>query len=98
MLLLDATDVVGVRAAGGMPRVAQLERPPDRTLRAAADPDLGLRRRVRFGGRVVERPVLPFEIALAVPEGAQQPDRLVGTLAAALELDIHEVELVLVPA
>jgi len=46
----------------------------------------------------LERPVLPLEVALAAPERAHQPDRLVGTPAAALELDAHEVELVLVPA
>src|SRR5712691_5700164 len=98
MLLLDAADVVGIGAAGGMPGVAQFERPPDRALRAAADPDLRLRRLVRLGGRVVERPVLPFESALAVPERAQQPDRLVGSPAAALERNANEAELVLVPA
>ena len=40
----------------------------------------------------------PFEVALAVPERAHQPDLLVGSPTAALELDAHEVELVLVPA
>src|SRR2546429_7386518 len=98
MLLLDAADVCGVGAAGGMPRVAQLKRPPDGALGAAADPDLRLPRRVRLGHRVVERPVLPVEVALAVPERPHQADRLVGAPAAAPELDAHELELVSVPA
>src|SRR5207253_1636053 len=78
--------------------VAELERPPDCALRAATDPDLRLLRGMRLGGRVVERPEVPVEVALALPERAHQPDPLVGTPAAALELDAHEVELVPVPA
>src|SRR5438093_10822590 len=42
MLLLHAANVLGVRAARRMPHVPQLERPADRALRAAADPDLWL--------------------------------------------------------
>src|SRR6266540_6199365 len=98
MLLLDAADMAGVRPTRRMPHVPQLERPPDRTLRAATDPDLRLRGRVRLRGHALERPVLPFEVALAVPERAHQPDRLVGTPAAALKRNAHVVELVLVPA
>src|SRR6266540_3209367 len=98
MLLLDAADVIRIRRARGMPHVAELERAPDRRRRAAADPDLRLRRRMRLRGRVVERPELAFEIALAAPERTHQPDRLVPAAAAALERHAHEVVLVLVPA
>src|SRR6266545_371324 len=98
MVLLDAADMVGIGASRGMPGVSQFERPPDRALRAAAHPDLRHRRRVRLGRRLMERPVLPVEVALAIPERAHQPNRLVGTPAAALEVDAHEVELILVPA
>src|SRR3989442_10452041 len=90
--------MVDVGATRRMPRVAQLERPPDRALRAAAGPDLRLRRWVRLRGRFMERPVLAFEVPLALPERTHQPDRLVGSPAAVLELNTHEVELVLVPA
>src|SRR5882724_9919311 len=98
MLLLHSPDVPRIRPARRMPRIAQFERTPDRAVRAASDPDLRLRRRVRLRGRVVERPVLPLEVALAVPERTHQPDRLVGSPAAAFELDAHEVELVSMPA
>src|SRR6266581_4822275 len=98
MPLLHAPHVLRIRPARRMPDIPQLERAPDRALRAAADPDLRLRRRVRLRGRVVERPVLPVEVTLAVPKGAHKSDRLVCTPAAALELNTHEVELVLVPA
>jgi PPOX class probable F420-dependent enzyme len=98
VLLLDAPNVVGVRAARRMPGIAQFERAPYGSLRTAANPDLGLRRGVRLRGRVVEGPVLPLEVVFAVPESAHQPERLVGAAAAALELDAHELELVLVPA
>src|SRR5437870_2603094 len=81
-----------------MPRVAELAGAADRAIRAAAHPDLRLPRRLRLEGRVVERPPLPLEVALAVPERAHQANRLVGAPAAALELDADKVELVLVPA
>src|SRR6266536_2569938 len=81
-----------------MPGVAELARAPNRAVGAAADPDLGLWRGVRFGGRVIERPILPLEIVFAVPERADEPDRLIRTPAAAFELDAHELELVFVPA
>src|SRR5918994_4866978 len=80
-----------------MPDVAQLECASDRSLGAAADPELGLRGWVRLGGRILERPVLPLEGAFTFPESAHQPDRLVGAPAAALELDAHELKLVSVP-
>src|SRR6266568_3573688 len=44
VLLLDLPDVIRVRAARGMPDIAQLKRTPDRPGRAAADPDLRPRR------------------------------------------------------
>src|ERR671936_3008680 len=98
MLLLDAAHVLGIGSAGGMPYVAELAGAADRALGAAADPDLGLPFRVGVGGRVVERPVVAFEVALAVPQRPHQPDRLVAPPAAALERDAHEVELVAMPA
>src|SRR5712691_663731 len=81
-----------------MPRVAEFACSPYGSLGAAADPDLGPWGRVRFRGRVVERPPASVEVALAVPEGAHQPDRLVGASAATLELDTHELEFVFMPA
>src|SRR5207302_8121772 len=98
MLLLDAADVVRLGAAGGMPDVTELLSPADCMLRAAPDPDLRQRRRVRLGRRIVERPVLAVEVLVAAPEGAHQPDRLVGAAASALERHAHEVVFVLVPA
>src|SRR5438105_3145120 len=98
MLLLDACHVAGVGATRWMPGVTELARTPDRTRRGAAHPDLRALRRTRLGCRVVEGPVFAVEVPLAVPERAHQPDRLVGAAATALELDTHEVELVLVPA
>src|SRR6266704_158796 len=80
-----------------MPRVAKLVCALYGSFGAAADPDLGPWRRVRFGGRVVERPPASVEVALAVPERAHQPDRLVGASAATPELDAHELEFVFVP-
>jgi PPOX class probable F420-dependent enzyme len=80
-----------------VPDVAELERPPDRPRRAAADPDLRLRRGMRLGGRVLVRPVAALEQALAAPERAHEPDRLVGAPAASLEVDAHEVVLIPVP-
>src|SRR5215212_1275222 len=81
-----------------MPGVAELEGAADRTLRAAADPDLRLRRGVRLGRGVAEGPELSVEVALAAPQSAHEADALVGAAAAALERHAHEVELVLVPA
>src|SRR5262245_41990887 len=97
MLLLDAANVIGVGSARGMPHVPELERAPDRAIGAAADPDLRQRRRVRLRHRLVERPELALVVALAVPAGAHQADRLGGAAAAALARDAHEVVLVLVP-
>src|SRR5438094_4703954 len=98
MLLLDLPDVVRIRATRRVPDIAQLERPPDCRCRAAADPDLRQRRRVRLRRRVVEGPVLALEVALAAPECAHHADRLVRAPAAALERHAHEVVLVFVPA
>src|SRR2546422_8505847 len=81
-----------------MPDVAELARPPDRALGAAADPDLRLRRRVWLRRRVLERPPASLEFALPVPEGPHHADRLVAAPAAPFELDADEVELVFVPA
>ena len=53
---------------------------------------------MRLRGRILERPELTLEVALAVPEGAHEADFLVGTTTAARERHAHEVELVLVPA
>src|SRR5262245_64804770 len=55
MLLLDATDVIGVGSARGMPHVPERERASDSAVGAAADPDLR-QRRVRLRHRLVERP------------------------------------------
>src|SRR5439155_26855527 len=82
----------------GMPPAPQLARPANRTLRAAAAADLRLRCGVRLRGRLVERRELALEVALAAPERAHQPDRLVGRPAAALELYAHELERVPVAA
>src|SRR5712691_1875069 len=89
--------MVGIGAARRMPSVPELLRAPYGARGTAPDPDFGLWRWMRLGGRVVERPVLPVEVAFAAPERAHQPDRLVGAAVTAVELDSHEVELVLVP-
>ena len=98
VLLLDAPHVRDVGAARRMPDVAEPARPPDRLRRAAADPDLGWRRRQRLRGRVAKRPVTAVERVLTTPERAHQLDRLVSAAAATLELHAHELELVAVPA
>src|SRR5207248_11456165 len=96
--LFDASDVIGVRSPRRMPHVSELARATQRTLGAAADPDLGLLRRYRLRRRVLERPALAVEARLPVPQRTHQADRLVRATAAALELDAHEVVFVLVPA
>src|SRR4051812_12264867 len=81
-----------------MPDVPELACTPERARRAAADPDLRRRRRQWIGSRITERPVLTLEPALAAPQRAHQPDRLVPAPAAPCELDTHELVLSLVPA
>src|SRR5919201_4566312 len=98
MLLLHAPHVVRVRAARRMPCIAELERSPDGALRAAADPDLRLHGWAWLEGRIVERPELALEVALAAPQRAHQADRLVRTSPTARERNTHEVVFVLVPA
>src|SRR5207302_845010 len=96
--LLHAADVIRIRAAGGMPHVAELARPAERALRAPADPDLRLELGERGEERVVERPELALERGFAPPERLHEPDRLVRPPAAPMEVHAHEAELVLVPA
>src|SRR5205085_12261201 len=98
MLLFDAAHVVGVRSPRRMPGVSKLPCAANRTRRAAADPDLGLTRRHRCEGRVVEGPELAVEVALAAPQRTHDPDRLVAAATATLERHAHEVVLILVPA
>src|SRR4051812_44668020 len=81
-----------------MPYVAEFARAPDRALRAAADPDLGHRRRLRLRGHAAERPALALVFARAAPEGLHDAERLVAAPAAALERDAHRLVLRRMPA
>src|SRR5207247_7598016 len=70
------------------PAVAQLPHPPQRTLRAAPDPDrqAPALRRLRLHADRRDLVVLPLEVDLGVaPVGAKQPDRLVHAGAAGAE-------------
>src|SRR5262249_10873276 len=87
-----------VGAARRMPDVAQLARSPNRPRRAPPDPELGLRRGVRLGRRIVKRPELALEGLFTTPERAHQPDGLVGAAAPSFKGNAHEPELVSVPA
>src|SRR5437763_4247439 len=98
MLLLQPPHVIHVRAAARVPHVAELPRPPDRSVRASTNPDLRLRRRQRLRRRVVERPQRPLVVARPAPDRPHHPDHLVAAPPATLERHAEELVLGPVPA